>query len=260
MSTHSLFLSFSVELYMQETIENLRMFEKDCTSIFVSAEESKEHNSLEKKIHNLENKTNQILEIFDEAPDDGSDWGRPISTLEEVDDGESSDNEESHDLKDTSTNDKIDKNSYSTDLKNNVVGLEHGRGAHNKQSIKRLISRSTKRPPSSFVNDPVMHHNQLKTTQTDSFIKLRDDLDVLKTDIKRLESTFERCQTSTNCRFDKLKSEIGNLCVMTKELSLVNKNFLKHIEKETSKVSSNSSNQSPEKLSPQKSTKGERRK
>ena len=245
----------NLDLYMQETIENLRLFEKDCTSIFVSAEESKEHNSLEKRIQNLENKTNQILEIFDEAPDDGSDWGRPISTLEEADDGESSDNEEFHDLKDTSKNDKIDKNNYSTDLKNNAVASEHGRGAHTKQSIKRLIFRNTKRPPSSLVNDPVMDHNQLTTTQTDSLIKLRDDLDVLKTDIKRLESTFERYQTSTNCRFDKLESEIGNLCVMTKELAVVNKNLLKHLENETSKISSHISKQSP-----QKSTKGERRK
>ena len=46
----------SVELYMQETIENLRMFEKECASVFVSREESKEHNSLEKKMYNLENK------------------------------------------------------------------------------------------------------------------------------------------------------------------------------------------------------------
>ena len=144
-------------------------------------------------------------------------------------------------------------------MKNSAVASEHGRGAHNKQSIKRLIFRNTKRPPSSFVNDPVIDHNQLKINQTDTLLKLRDDLDVLKTDIKRLDSTFERCQTSTNCRFDKLESEIGNLCVMTKELAVVNKNLLKHLGKETSKISSNSRNQSLEKLSPQKSTKRERR-
>ena len=46
----------SVDLYMQETIETLRMFEKDCTSIFVLREEAKEHNSLENRISNLENK------------------------------------------------------------------------------------------------------------------------------------------------------------------------------------------------------------
>ena len=39
---------------MEETIENLRMFEKDCTSIFVSNEAEKEHSSLEQRIHNLE--------------------------------------------------------------------------------------------------------------------------------------------------------------------------------------------------------------
>lgn len=45
-----------VDLYMQETIENLRIFEKDCTSMFVLREEAKEHNSLENRISNLENK------------------------------------------------------------------------------------------------------------------------------------------------------------------------------------------------------------
>ena len=41
---------------MQETIENLRMFEKECASIFATREESKDQNSLEKKMCNLENK------------------------------------------------------------------------------------------------------------------------------------------------------------------------------------------------------------
>ena len=50
----SLFLSISVELYMQETTYNLRLFEKECASTFVTREESKDQNSLEKKICNLE--------------------------------------------------------------------------------------------------------------------------------------------------------------------------------------------------------------
>ena len=41
---------------MQEAIENLRMFEKDCTSIFVAEEEEKEQNSVEQRIQHLENK------------------------------------------------------------------------------------------------------------------------------------------------------------------------------------------------------------
>ena len=41
---------------MQETIETLRMFEKDCMSLFLSEEANEKHNSLEQRIQNLENK------------------------------------------------------------------------------------------------------------------------------------------------------------------------------------------------------------
>ena len=45
-----------VDLYMQETIETLRLFEKDCMQVFLLEEDDKKHSSLEQRIRNLENK------------------------------------------------------------------------------------------------------------------------------------------------------------------------------------------------------------
>ena len=36
-------------------------------------------------------RTSQILELFDEAPDDGANWGNAVSKLEDVKDSDSSD-------------------------------------------------------------------------------------------------------------------------------------------------------------------------
>ena len=45
---------FTAELYFQETHENLRMFEQNCMSLFLSQENAKNHNSLEERINKLE--------------------------------------------------------------------------------------------------------------------------------------------------------------------------------------------------------------
>ena len=39
-------------------------------------------------------RTSQILELFDEAPDDGANWGNAVSKLEEIKDSDSSDEDE----------------------------------------------------------------------------------------------------------------------------------------------------------------------
>ena len=46
----------SVDLYMQETIETLRLFERDCMLAYVSEEANKRQSSMEQRIQNLEEK------------------------------------------------------------------------------------------------------------------------------------------------------------------------------------------------------------
>ena len=71
---------FSVDLYMEETVDVLKLFEKDCMETYRNAHVILENSGIEPRLANLEKKTDTLLEMFEDAPDDSANWGEDITT------------------------------------------------------------------------------------------------------------------------------------------------------------------------------------
>jgi len=67
-----------------ETLATLRIFERDLMSTFLENEREVVEASLETRIDNLEKKTDQLLELFEEAPDDQAAWGQTFEANEKL--------------------------------------------------------------------------------------------------------------------------------------------------------------------------------
>ena len=65
---------------MEETVDVLKLFEKDCMETYRSRHVILENSGIEPRLANLEKKTDTLLEMFEDAPDDSANWGEDITT------------------------------------------------------------------------------------------------------------------------------------------------------------------------------------
>ena len=69
-----------MDLYMEETVDVLKLFEKDCMETYRNKHVTLKESGIEPRLANLEKKTDTLLEMFEEAPDDSANWGEDITT------------------------------------------------------------------------------------------------------------------------------------------------------------------------------------
>ena len=63
---------------MGRALETLTLFERDCMNTFLAAEAKKANDSIDHRIQLLEDKTSQLLELCETAPDEAANWGNTI--------------------------------------------------------------------------------------------------------------------------------------------------------------------------------------
>ncbi len=74
----------NLDAYMEETVTMLRLFEKDVMDAYLVQESAKKVSSLDARLETLEKKTDSLLEMFENAPDDNANWGNVVSTEDKL--------------------------------------------------------------------------------------------------------------------------------------------------------------------------------
>jgi len=81
----------NLDLYMQDTLEALELFEKDCLNEFLHDQVQNENSKMENKMEKVEGRLNKLLELMENTAESHSswDWGEHIHTIQHSSDSSS---------------------------------------------------------------------------------------------------------------------------------------------------------------------------